>query len=455
MEVVPGVEHTEPYKGCALSHRRCVELAKERQLPWVLVLEDDCEPTDASPSRFDTILKALWARRSEWDILNGGPSFVKREESSLVQKDPPLFLTKGQTTHFILVNGTAYDTILEKIPVENPPVIDLLYRETMRMFTTLPFLARQAKSFSNIQKRKMNYTTEMNNSEKVLTSLKGGRRTRKQGHRKSRYQRKSMRRHMRQGARKQQRGGEPQENGFILTRCVRKPEQNKMYIEAYKRIREHHPTLKIVIIDDNSDTSALQDYPMENVEIIQSEFPAAGEYLPYYYLLTRKLFKKAICMQDSMLLNTTIDFNRIIDYTFLYYFPKDSLHETAVQDMLKHLKRSDELLDLYKNKEWVGCWGSAIGITLEFLEKIQSELDILQLKTLIKDREYRCGLERVSGLCAQLLRPKASDHISFFGNHYDMDVMKYPDTANNYNYTKYEQDPTRIKDAILKLWNGR
>jgi hypothetical protein len=86
--------------------------------------------------------------------------------------------------------------------------------------------------------------------------------------------------------------------GFIVTRCVKKPEQNILYYDCYMAIRKFHPDLKIVFIDDNSDRSVLQEIPMENVEIIQSEFPGAGEFLPYYYLLTRKFFKKAIIIKE-------------------------------------------------------------------------------------------------------------------------------------------------------------
>lgn len=83
---------------------------------------------------------------------------------------------------------------------------------------------------------------------------------------------------------------------FIITRCVRKEEHNRLFKECYKCIRNHYDN-PIYIIDDNSDQKVLEDYPMSGVEIIQSEFPGAGEILP---------LKKNALIQVECTINTYI-----------------------------------------------------------------------------------------------------------------------------------------------------
>ena len=77
--------------------------------------------------------------------------------------------------------------------------------------------------------------------------------------------------------------------GFIIIRHVNSELTDNYWITNIKHIRKYYKN-KIVIIDDNSDKTYLNnmDAPMDNVEVILSEFPKRGELLPYYYLYTKK-----------------------------------------------------------------------------------------------------------------------------------------------------------------------
>jgi len=262
------------------------------------------------------------------------------------------------------------------------------------------------------------------------------------------------------------RGGnkdEQQDVGFIVTRCVMKPEQQILYQDCYKAIRKFHPDLKIVFIDDNYDKNILEDFPMTNVEIIQSEFPGAGEYLPYYYLLKRKLFKKAIMLQDSMILTTAIPFDKVDDFMFLYELGSErerkwDLEENPnpVEDLLNKTKKSGELKALYhdfNNPSWVGAWGSCMVITYDFLTKIEDTVGILIWSTILTNRRLRTALERAIGLICIYVKGKSSPY-SLFGDIDNMQVIKEPGWGK-YTLEMYLQDKTRIKDNIIKVWNGR
>ena len=240
--------------------------------------------------------------------------------------------------------------------------------------------------------------------------------------------------------------------GFIVTRCVKKAEQNTLYEECYKAIRKYHPDLKIVFIDDNSDKNILKEIPMNNVEIIQSEFPGAGEYLPYYYLLTRRFFKKAIIIQDSMIINTAMPYKTVNDYAFMYEFDNDD-HEDTIKTILNNTKIPDKLLYFYNNFDWVGCFGGCMIITRSFLEEIEDTIKITGWVNLINTREYRMGFERTIAIaCIYMNRNKTK--YSLFGSLDDIYVCKNYGYGN-FKISNYLTDKETVTDPIIKIWNGR
>ena len=96
--------------------------------------------------------------------------------------------------------------------------------------------------------------------------------------------------------------------GFIITRHVRDQATNHYWNRAIKCIRIFYPNKKIVVIDDNSNKLFVKPtVQLNNVTIIKSEFPGAGEVLPYYYLLKYKFFKYAFIMHDSVFIHSKIN----------------------------------------------------------------------------------------------------------------------------------------------------
>ena len=244
------------------------------------------------------------------------------------------------------------------------------------------------------------------------------------------------------------------EVGFIVTRCVRKVAQNTLYKECYESIRRFHPELKIIFIDDNSNKDILEEYAMNNVEIIQSEYPAAGEYLPYWYLLQRKMFKKAIIMQDSMILNSKIKYEGVNDFKFLFNFPNDRHQMNEVNILIDNTSKPNELRNLYNSNNWSGCWGSTMVITSEFLQKVEDTLHISKWSKVIKTRNMRMGLERGIALACVYTSGNNINN-SLFGNIYHTQTLRDPELSSRHTLEMYLKDKTRIKDPIIKIWNGR
>jgi len=257
------------------------------------------------------------------------------------------------------------------------------------------------------------------------------------------------------------RGGSQEDIGFIVTRCVKKKEHNTLFQECYQAIRKFHPEVKIIFIDDNSDKSILENYDMNNVEIIQSEYPAAGEYLPYWYFLQRKMFKKAIFLQDSMILNTRIPYEDVTDFMYLYEMTKDigNLYEITkdtndgVKLLLDNTKIPTELNQFNEATNWKGCWGSTMVITDEYIQKLEDTIQISKWKDIINSRLLRVALERAIAICcAYISRDKQK--FSLFGDISEMHIMKDPGNEK-YNLNMYLEDKSRIKDSIIKIWNTR
>jgi hypothetical protein len=172
VERVSAVKYSPGWKGCAASHLKCIKLAKERNYPWVLVVEDDCTLTPGASEQFQAVLPYLWQNRERWDIFYGGATSLKK--SNRVSYSPDIFEVTCFTTHFCLIHSSSYNKILNNYPEvidEYMDPIDLYYANTLRIWTTAPFFAKQRPSKSDIEERIRDYSELFNDSEKKLLAL--------------------------------------------------------------------------------------------------------------------------------------------------------------------------------------------------------------------------------------------------------------------------------------------
>ena len=165
-ERVEAIQQKIGWMGCGKSHLKCIELAKERKYPWVLVLEDDCFLQPNSKERFEELLPILWKKRDEWDIFNGGGGYNVR--SKVIHENPILIDFSAYSAHFILHQQRNYEKILNEAPGFK---IDVYYRDRLYQWTTYPHLATQRVGYSNLVKKKMNHRKTFANSERLLARL--------------------------------------------------------------------------------------------------------------------------------------------------------------------------------------------------------------------------------------------------------------------------------------------
>ena len=172
VERVSAVRLKPGWKGCSASHLKCVRLAKERGLPWILILEDDCVLRPDAARRFTELLPTLWSTRDRWDMFNGGVTALKKHRR--VSYTPLLYEVYGYAANFYLVHEASYDRILDghpPTPAQFKDPIDVYYADTFRIWTTTPYLAAQRPGKSDIETERkglMDYTSSFDKAEQKL-----------------------------------------------------------------------------------------------------------------------------------------------------------------------------------------------------------------------------------------------------------------------------------------------
>lgn len=173
VERVSAVRMKPGWKGCSASHLKCIQLAKDRGLPWILILEDDCVLRPEAARRFTDLLPTLWAARDRWDMFNGGVTSLKNPRR--VSYNPPLYEVSGFSTNFVLVHAASYDRILDGYPskpAQYKDPIDVYYADTFRIWTTAPYLSAQRPGDSDINKDQKkgvsDYTSAFDKAEQKL-----------------------------------------------------------------------------------------------------------------------------------------------------------------------------------------------------------------------------------------------------------------------------------------------
>lgn len=208
--------------------------------------------------------------------------------------------------------------------------------------------------------------------------------------------------------------------GFIMLRHVNSYTNNYFWKESYKCIRRLYPSIQIIIIDDNSDLSQIdnKDIELNNCIIINSEYHRRGEILPYYYFYKYKWFDRAIIIHDSAFIQKYIDFDKIEgDIKFLWSFTHEWDNKALEIKYLNNLSNNEELLELYKNKNnWLGCYGVMSIINYNTIVSIQTKYNFFNLLEVIKTRRDRMCLERIFAVICNKLDNRLRSNSSIFGD---------------------------------------
>jgi len=186
LERISAIKNENGPIGCALSWVKAVEKAKENNLPYVLIIEDDCKPVDKFDSLWPTIKDWLEKNMDKWEIFTGGNTmYAFTNDTSTIQPlckiddNIKLYNTIMSTTHFICINSSAYDKFIdvkqyltkELFQVELHASDRWPNTQKMKIITPVPFIAVQESSHSNTTGKVENYTSFFDSSEKILSSI--------------------------------------------------------------------------------------------------------------------------------------------------------------------------------------------------------------------------------------------------------------------------------------------
>lgn len=162
--------------GCSLSHLKCIQMAKEQNMEFVLILEDDV--SFLLPEEFvENVNKFLSNPQNKWDVLllagNNLPPFTTNDEVSIR-------VTHCQTTTGYIVRQHYYDTLISNIKegvsklMKNPEhhyyfAIDKYWihlQKQHRWMLLIPLIVVQRPDYSDIEKRHTDYQRLMTSIDK-------------------------------------------------------------------------------------------------------------------------------------------------------------------------------------------------------------------------------------------------------------------------------------------------
>jgi hypothetical protein len=145
-ERFPAIRGPTGIDGCRDSHLAVVQKAKDLKLPWVCVMEDDCEPYPEFAEEFPKILETIW-KTPNWYLFQGGGmeyTSISRIHNQLLR------IEKWACTHFMIIHSRAYDTLLTSYDYKKPEPLDHYYRRYPTI-TWAPMLTYQRPCDSDVQ----------------------------------------------------------------------------------------------------------------------------------------------------------------------------------------------------------------------------------------------------------------------------------------------------------------
>jgi hypothetical protein len=167
---VDAIKHNNGEHGCFLSHKKCIQIAKDKGLKNIIVIEDDCiKNSEIDFTKKLTNIMNFLNEYNEWDIFLGGCNMC--DGNDIIKKinynsENFYQMRKGTTTHFMIYNSFCYDFFLNADINRGP--IDVHWHYVLRAFTTLPYIAYQYSNYSDIQKRQTDYIDWIKDTERNL-----------------------------------------------------------------------------------------------------------------------------------------------------------------------------------------------------------------------------------------------------------------------------------------------
>ena len=160
----------DPVLGCATSFLTLIQMAKDQNMPAILVGEDDIMLYSKSAEMWE---KAISELPDNWDILSGGMYDTKNrvQVSNMLCK-----VTDFSCTHYICIRNTCYDKILSYsknnmgIKHIDRFIGKLSKQKKINVYIVWPMIARQREGYSDLKKSNINYNIGCQSNRLVFIS---------------------------------------------------------------------------------------------------------------------------------------------------------------------------------------------------------------------------------------------------------------------------------------------
>jgi hypothetical protein len=211
-------------------------------------------------------------------------------------------------------------------------------------------------------------------------------------------------------------------------------------------IKKFHPEKQVIVIDDYSDVNLSENLKAyENVKIIISPIKSAGDMVTYKVFKDNPLFKKAIIIQDSMVLEKPlVEIENIKSISYIWYFTNHRLHwhkikepqteynkangirvhDDAVIDTINRFVTKEDFkkyaLDMFMKKDkWSGCFGCLSIVDYDFIDVLNGKTGIVDLLTKMNDNRLRRVAESLFAIsCLYVLGEEVFEK-AYDGLYYD------------------------------------
>jgi GR25 family glycosyltransferase involved in LPS biosynthesis len=176
IKIFKAVEHEQGRIGCALSHLSLIKFAKENDMDYIIVVEDDISLN--KKEEFKQILSILTKNWYKYDIFNGSPTFWdKRDNVGSIVKTKSFsqdfsFVSDALTTIFMIYTKRSYDKILNDYdPHKSTLAIDQYYARNFMQLCYKNYLCGQIIGYSDLFKYVTDVSGYLRDNEKIFQSL--------------------------------------------------------------------------------------------------------------------------------------------------------------------------------------------------------------------------------------------------------------------------------------------
>lgn len=248
------------------------------------------------------------------------------------------------------------------------------------------------------------------------------------------------------------------ELSFFITRKIKDYNDNFIWIECVKQIRNFYKYEPIFIIDDCNNPDIIvkledvKDLPVFNIHFLNTdedpEIKGRGEFASFYYYYKMKVSSRALFIQDSFFLLKPLDENIIYncDIRFLFGFiDNEEKFKSIVNNLIRDLNEGDKIIEYKYKYNWVGCFGVSCLISIEYLMYLEKRYNFLIISRDITNKTMKEVFERLFGLLITYDK-KSFNNIALFGINgtYNYDLNYYKNKkiemiANDIPYFNYHQ----------------